>query len=207
MKKKIYRQGLLIILTLLMAFSCKKETSESGIDQLMVSEFKTLQTREQQKVAYPLLGADEKYYLWHEHISGFVGSNSLTQQQNDHLKKLLDELRPEFFASAPTVNEDFRTFSADWLKTAATLFRRSELLPIINSITLPTIKTVTGVDTKADLAGGCDCNVASDTFTVCGMWETEKCRSSSTTSCRASMEGCGFLWTDSCNGACGPAAS
>ena len=183
-------------LVLFIALACKDFDSETStksqidVNQLII--LKSEKDIDSQKQLYTELNQYEKNFIWKERITTFISNNSLTTQQENHLKSLVDMLSSELFESKNVVK--IREIEKKWTPMAFTLFNKDELRELLGGLNKETLKKSNTRDGKARVsASGCGCNGDS-------MFDCAGCNAQD--ACQSSGSGCGFLWGYSCSKSC-----
>lgn len=191
------QKNIITCLTLIIT-SCSagdsREITESS--ENAVSYVTSINETSRQRVAYSLLTAEERLYLWNEQLNDILEKEDLTKEQSELIISLQNELTVDIFADYDNDKKsNFKNiFVPTFLEDAQVIFSAG------------TIYRFFYVFTKSDGSSGggggggdekaCDCNQGS----MFGCGSTNDCADSST--CEDTSWGCGFMLGWGCNGLC-----
>lgn len=145
-----------------------------------------------QKSIYTKLNSHEKHFIWQERINTYIQINTLTTEQESHLKNLVALLNSELFDSENVIK--IREIEKKWVPKAFTLFNKEELRELLGGLNKETIEKGNKKSDKVRVsASGCGCNGDS-------MFDCAGCNAQD--ACQSSSSDCGFLWGYSCSKSC-----
>lgn len=204
---KIYCFALLCIV---ITFSCS-DTDVENIDIFTLYEEKIEQILdesdiESQRLMYSLLDANDKYKYWTSKMDSLLANKALSLVQVKYLKDLKQWLNPTIFDNHyQTDDQKYKRnkFTIAYLDEALLLF--DDLYIYKNFYTLETQFSlrVSAEDEDADddiggtVTKNCTCSL--DSYFTCGIGTTIECGK---IKCNKKDSGCGWLWTNPCNGRC-----
>jgi hypothetical protein len=213
--KKIFS----IVLLSLLLFSCQQTEFEYSCDpvinkfilenkaefsQISVTELATYEVA-LQKAVFLSWEPEKKRNAWLDKLNYILCSIPLSQAESAHIQKLINHLEVGYFLDENINNCDITRakFASEWLNYASKDLGWSEhfiafmvyRLYINQSqfdAELSALKAITiGTSTDSE-SGSCNCNTS-----------TDYCSESACHSSGCSIgSGCGWLWSESCNGSC-----
>lgn len=189
--------------------ACQKTTTEQQ-EALTnrVSGIQRLQTVESQKIAFRLLSAAEKAELWKTHLITEISTGEYPPPQIVLMQEAISFLTPTVFGpdSAFWKSDKFTT----WKYKVNTTFSQQQKALLFNSISRPIeVQSVALVQRMDNEPSICECH-AGDSGDFCGkrnvvdicftsVW---KCNVKYKCAFQGPESGCGWLWTQSCDGQC-----
>jgi hypothetical protein len=208
----------ILILLILFFTSCKNDVVEFSCDpilnsyisshkdmlnQITVTELASSDLVFQQAV-FRSFDAAKKREIWLEKIQFLMESQNYNEDEYIHLSKLKNHIVENYFTEESIklfVNER-SLFASNWIEYAknnlgwsnkdiAFIVYRLYTNPIQFEAELNTIISISK-EVVTDSEGGCNCNTSSD-FCSGSICNSDNCSISS---------GCGWVWSESCNGIC-----
>jgi hypothetical protein len=181
----------------ILCFSCNKENVTPN--EQTVYDKLTSFTLSEQKNAYQTLKESEKAGLWVIHINQMLKENNYTSEQLN----IIEEAK-KFLSKGLIDNENFKNSSQYiiWNHKVSEVFSKEKMFALFVSLSQTSNLPNTTTNLKAP-ESGCDCSTASDwcNFPVSGTPGTYwACDDGS--ACTVSNNGCGTLWSYSCNNSC-----
>ncbi len=206
-------------LLLLFQFSCQQSEFEFSCDPL-INEFVTENQAELsritvgeltsyeialQKAVFRSWGYEKKRNAWIEKLNHVLNENSFSQEESDHIKKLIGHIEVDYFQEQK-IQSGSKTrmqFADNWIKYAidelgwddqflAFLVYRLYTNQYQFDSEFYALKSTASEMTTNSESGTCNCNTTSD-FCSGSACTSGGCSSSS---------GCGWLWSETCNGSC-----
>jgi hypothetical protein len=158
-----------------------------------------------QKAVFNSWDAQKKRDAWIDKMQHVISSGSFTGPEVLHLQKLIDHIHADYFLEANLQKDQASRsqFAEEWINYATTELGWSDQYIAFLVYRLYTEQyqfkdelSMLGALSKSvsinSEAGSCTCNTSSD---YCG---SSYCHSSGCTI----TSGCGWLWTEQCNGVC-----
>jgi hypothetical protein len=150
------------------------------------------------KLAYSSLSSDEKFTFWTNHLTSYLKSTELSEEQKSVVKESLDKLTPEVYQNEAK-RVQFKAFmDGQWGKKLLANFTKQQIQEIFLLVDF-------SKKSKAQvtyLRGSCDCNPSSifidDCFRGSCVYAPGGC-----TPPRGDLGyTCGAMWLDHCNAGC-----
>lgn len=149
------------------------------------------------KLAYSSLSSDEKFTFWTNHLTTYLKSTELSEEQKSVVKESLDKLTPEVYQNE-TKRVQFKAFmDGQWGKKLLANFTKQQIQEIFLLVDF-------SKKSKAPttyLISTCACNPSSlfidDCFRGSCLYAPN--------GCIIPIEGgytCGIMWLDQCNAGC-----
>jgi hypothetical protein len=210
---------ILFLLGFVLVVSCKKKMDTGTDDKNLVMEVTRLSNIEAQKIAYRSLTAEQKVFLWKTHLEEATGVLRVDVARREHIAAIMQQLRPEIFASAAASDAFLHSdFMMDWKARAKELFTEEHIIYLFAQINTNPAAVSGNVASVQDVfeASTCNCSTSSDfcgrVLTVCGTQTTEtgtmplmcmkKSKCSNAVSCVVNDIGCGWFFLETCGGSC-----
>lgn len=184
---KNYKLLFLLVSLCLFFSSCQDKTETFLVDEILSLE------GESQKLAYSMLSGNERHAVWDHKLESILENKSISEAQLNFVLNLKRELRPEYFESNLSernvqLHNRFRVFE----KEAIQLFSKEELNHFFGS--LNNVQEFEEQEIEPD-DRSCNCNKNASLFCP---W-TSTCEG---IRCNKSDSGCGWFWSDPCDGVC-----
>ncbi|MBA7583963.1 hypothetical protein ES708_25915 [subsurface metagenome] len=197
-----------------MEFSCSPVVNEyvkSNIlkfSQISIDEFLIFDTPVQ-RAAFRSFSPERKFEIWSEKLKKVLYFETWTDQEAKHINDLINHLCIEYFMEGEkydSIKIENRIFAGNWIDYAINKLKwdKRKLAFVVSSLhisfaeyeyslsRLRDVKAIASENTETN----CDCNTGAD---FCNYEPGSTC---SSTGCKASSSGCGWLWMEECNGNC-----
>lgn len=193
MKKYIIVQLSLILTSLFLVLnSCSKEDeltneSERSVNMDKIENVLILKGQGQ-KIAYRMLNANEKLFIWEDKLSNLLSSNDLNSSQISYIKELQNTLKVENFNLTNQKSAYYKEYLVKMKKIGYTLFSPKEMVSYFSNLN-------SNINQKYQEPPRihCGCSTADD-------WcVTGDCYSFY---CTTADAGCGWWLGEDCNGFC-----
>lgn len=192
MKQRFFLPYLLFsVLTFTLFTSCVKEDSKEIVSSAIdLNKIKSViaMNGESQIIAYNMLTAADKFYIWNTKLEILQRTGELNAKQQHFVRELQETLRVDFFEKerSRTAKEYYNSYLPQMKRIGLSLFTPSEMVANFASI-----------NSKIIVAGPpvihCGCNT-SDSWCVTGDCYSFYCSSADS--------GCGWWMGEICNGFC-----
>lgn len=190
-------------------FSCDPEINDFIIENR--EELKILTVNELGAFEVPLQKAifvswdyKKKRSAWINKLTTILANESFSKQEKNHIQKLIDHIHLEYFKEESILTESIsrHQFADEWMEyginelgwddqfIAYVVFRMYTNYYQFEA-ELSMLKSF-GTIVTTDSEGSCNCNTSAD-FCSGALCNSNGCTTSS---------GCGWLWSESCNGSC-----
>lgn len=158
-----------------------------------------------QKAVFRSWTPEKKRSAWLDKLHSVLETHSFTKEETEHIQKLIGHIASDYFLNSkiPTQVKSRLSFADEWLNYASTELGWSEQFIAFLVYRLYTmesqfeaetnlLKSISVSSATNSETESCNCNTSSDycSYSDC---TSNGCSSSS---------GCGWLWSETCNGNC-----
>lgn len=149
---------------------------------------------ESQIIAYRMLNANEKFYLWNEKLQKIINEDNFNTSQRNFIVQIKNSLEVKYFYN--TIDDDghyyYNTYLREMKLIGSTLFTKSEMVSCFSQISS---RLLGGNEVGGDGGGAIHCRCAtSDDWCITGNCYSLYCNSAD--------GGCGWWLQQTCNGFC-----
>jgi len=197
--------ALLTSILMLFAFTqCEKETNvdltsnNNSVNLKLINEVIKLSSPSDQRLAYNLLSPAEKTTLWKQKFTELIKSDTLTDEQRNHIEKLNLFINSSTFEDSNKDSKSYTSFAKNWCIEALNYFTKEEIVKIAFNVNSNNSKNNIAKSASVSPSyvdpGVKTCNCCSTSAWSCG--------SCSTSIDCTEIKDCGFLWNSTCDGRC-----
>ena len=161
---------------------------------------------EVQRAAFRSFSPEKKHDLWFDRLNLILCNETWSEEEYLHIYSLIEFLDIDLFVSIDPTSlyaSEIKEFSSEWINYAyeTLAWDKSRLAFVVSSLSLnfddyllqlSEIKTIRS-STQLNDESSCDCNITSNYCSV-----SLDCYPG----CISSNGGCGWLWSEPCNGIC-----
>ncbi len=197
--------ALLTCILMLFAFTqCEKETNvdltsnNNTVNLKLINEVIQLSSQSDQRLAYNLLSPAEKTTLWKQRFTALIKSDTLTDEQRNHIEKLNTFINISTFEDSNKDSKSFTSFAKNWCIEGLNYFTKEEIIKIAFSInsfnSKNNIAKSSSISPSYVDPGVKNCN--------CCSTSAFSCNSCDTNAICHEVRDCGFMMWYVCDGRC-----